>query len=360
MDISKSDNKKQQRRQTLSLVWKIFLPVAIGLGVVAWLFHREFSPDIWDSIHFDAKIIGCIALAWIFMIGRDFGLSWRFRALTDYRLSWNRAIRTDMLCEFTSCVTPSAVGGSALGMIYLNREGIEFGRATTLMMTTLFLDELFLVITLPLIMLAVPYEELFGFGHNDFTIGLKSVFWTVYILVTLWTLLLFLGIIIKPQSIHRFLKWLFHFRWLRRWADKADRLGEDMEMTGRELRGRSLRWWLSAFGATALSWSSRYLVVNALFLGFVPEADQFLVFARQFVMWTCLILSPTPGSAGISEWLFTTYYGDMINSAGIALVIALFWRMISYYIYLIIGACIIPSWIRQGFHRSKKDDKKMP
>ncbi len=341
------------KSQALNLAWKIFLPIAIGVAVVAWLFHREFNPEVWRSIHFDARVIGCILLAWIFMLGRDFGLSWRFRALTDRQLSWKQAIKIDILCEFTSCVTPSAVGGSALGMIYLNREGIELGRATTLMMTTLFLDELFFVISLPTIMLLVPYSELFDFGHTGFTLGLQTVFWIVYAVIFIWTSILFFGIIVKPHGIHQFLNWLFHFRFLRKWQAKIDTLGQNMETTGHELRKRPVKWWLETFGATALSWSSRYLVVNALFLGFAPEANQLIVFARQFVVWVCLMVSPTPGSAGISEWLFTTYYGDLIHSAGIALVIALFWRIISYYVYLLAGACIMPSWIREGFSKNK-------
>lgn len=341
------------RRQTLNLAWKIFLPITIGLAVVAWLFHREFSVKVWDSIHFDFHVIACIALAWLFMIGRDFGLTWRFRALTDRQLPWIKAWKVDMLCEFTSCVTPSAVGGSALGMIFLNREGIELGRATTLMMTTLFLDELFFVVSLPIIMLIVPYNELFDFGHGGFTIGLQSVFWGVYAVIFVWTTILFLGIIVKPHGIHMFLNWLFHFKFLRKWAAQVDTLGQNMESTGRELKKRPLRWWLETFGATALSWSSRYLVVNALFLGFAPGANQLIVFARQFIVWVCLMVSPTPGSAGISEWLFTTYYGDLIHSTGMALVIALFWRIISYYVYLLIGACIMPGWIQQGFKNKK-------
>ncbi len=344
----------RDNRQLLSLAWKIFLPIAIGAAVVIWLFHREFNPRVWETIHFDNRVIGCIALAWVFMIGRDFGLSWRFRTLTDRQLTWLQAIKVNMLCEFTSCVTPSAVGGSALGMVYLNREGIELGRATTLMMTTLFLDELFFVVSLPVIMLAIPYRELFGFGHSTFTIGLESVFWIVYSVIFLWTAILFLGIIVRPHGIHRALNWLFSLRWLRRWQHSADTLGQNMEDTGRELRLRPLRWWLETFCGTALSWSSRYLVVNALFLGFAPYADQLIVFGRQFVVWVVMMISPTPGSAGVSEWLFTTYYGDLIHSSGIALVIALLWRIISYYVYLIIGACIMPSWIRQGIRLSRR------
>ncbi|MBD5361164.1 MAG: hypothetical protein HDR87_10730, partial [Bacteroides sp.] len=83
--MNSQDTKQppSEHRQILSLAWKIFLPIAIGLAVVVWLFKREFNPTVWEAIHFDGRVIGCIALAWLFMVGRDFGLTWRFRALTD-------------------------------------------------------------------------------------------------------------------------------------------------------------------------------------------------------------------------------------------------------------------------------------
>ena len=101
------------------------------------------------------------------------------------------------------------------------------------------------------------------------------------------------------------------------------------------------------FGATVVSWFSRYLVVNALFWGFVPAASGLLVFGRQFVVWVLLMISPTPGGSGVSEWLFTTYYGDLIGSAGVALVLAMFWRLLSYYVYLISGVLMLPSYFRK-------------
>lgn len=351
--MPENNNLPQGPKSGFSLYVKILTPVVIGLLVVGWLFRREFNPEVWKSIDFDSRTILFIGVAWLFMMGRDTGLTWRFRTLTDKHLSWGQALRVCMLCEFTSAVTPSAVGGSAFGMIYLNREGIELGRATTLMFTTLFLDELFFVVSIPIVMLIIPYRELFGFGDSAFTVGLQTAFWIVYALISAWTLILFLGILVKPQGVHRFLNWVFSMKLLRRWAGKVDELGVNMESTGRDLRHRSFRWWLKTFGATTLSWCSRYLVVNALFLAFVPAASQLIVFGRQFVVWVVLMASPTPGGSGVSEWLFTTYYGDLIHSAGMALVIALFWRIISYYVYLIVGACIVPGWVKRGIDNVK-------
>ncbi len=336
-------------RQTSSGIdmWRIAVPIVIGLAVVAWLFHREFSPGVWRTVHFDARVVWCIVLAWLFMAGRDFGLTWRFRTLTDRQITWGQAMRVNFMCEFTSAITPSAVGGSSLGMVFLHHEGVNLGRATTLMLTTLMLDELFFVVACPIIMLIIPHDELFGFNTSNFTTGLQWVFWVVYALLFAWTVILFLGILIKPEGTRKALLWIFKLPLLRRWRKSVEELGDNMVDAGRDLRTRSLKWWLEVFGATALTWSSRYLVVNALFLGFVPGADQLVVFGRQFVVWVVLMVSPTPGGSGVSEWLFTEYYGDMLHNGALALVIALFWRIISYYVYLIIGIFLAPSMFRK-------------
>ena len=334
-----------------NLTLKILLPLAIGIAVVVWLFGREFSLSDLARVPWSGRTVWALSLALLAVAGREFGLAWRFRVLTDKELRWGPAVRVCMMCEFTSAITPSTVGGSSLGMIFLHREGVNLGRATTLTMTTLFLDELFFVLSCPLIVAFVPSKELFGFGHSQFEIGIRWVFWCVYALILLWTVVLFVGIIVKPHAIRKALVWLFGFRLLRRWQPTVISLGDSMVATSKDLRHRSAGWWIEAFAATTVSWISRYLVVNALFLGFVPSADQLVVFGRQFVVWAILMFSPTPGGSGVSEWLFTEYYGDMLQNAGIALIIALFWRIITYYVYLIIGVCIVPSWL-------KKRDKK--
>ena len=121
-------------------------------------------------------------------------------------------------------------------------------------------------------------------------------------------------------------------------------MADNMEATSAWVKGRSLRWWAEVFGGTVLSWFSRYFVVNALFWAFVPSASGLLVFGRQFVVWVVLMVSPTPGGSGISEWLFANYYGDLIGDLGVAAVLALVWRLFSYYIYLIAGVSLLPGY----------------
>ena len=319
-----------------------------------WLFAGDFNPEAWHQLRFTPRTVAALALALLFVAGRDFGLTWRFRTITAGALSWRRALRVDLMCAFTSAVTPSAVGGSALAVFYLNREGVDVGRATTLTLTTLLLDEMFFVVFCPVLVLLLPEHALFGSGGSALLDGVQWVFWIVYAGIVVYSAILFMGIIARPEWVERAVDRLFALRWLRRWQPGARRMTANMRQTAAWVRRRSARWWMQVFGATTLSWFSRYFVVNALFWGFIPVASGLVVFGRQFVVWVVLMISPTPGGSGVSEWLFTNYYGDLVGSLSVALVIATVWRVLSYYIYLLAGVCLAPSYFRKKIPATAK------
>ena len=351
---NKRKDSEFQKTKFLLKPSTVAIPVFIGLCVIGYMFYQEYENFDLSLINLTSHSLLYFLLAWMFMVGRDFGLTWRFRSLTDREITWGQALRVNMLCEFTSAVTPSTVGGSSFGMIYLKGEGLNLGRATTIMMTTLFLDELFFVLACPLAMLLIPFDELFTSINVTFSSTLKLTFWIVYCGLALWTMILFWGIFIKPQIIRSFFNKLFSLKILSKWRYAALEMGDNIISTSAELKKKNIIWWVRAFFATGLSWISRYMVVNAIFLAFNIPADQLMVLVRQLVVWVVLTISPTPGGSGLSEWIFTSYYGDMISVHALALVMALCWRFISYYIYLIIGICVIPSWMRGWIRRSRK------
>lgn len=333
--------------QLKSTLLKAILPAVIGIAVVVWLFISDFNINAWRLLKFDVRTVVALLLALVFVCGRDFGLAWRFRTITGGELSWYRAIRVDIMCAFTSAITPSAVGGSALAVFYLNREGVSVGRATTLTLTTLLLDELFFVVFCPVLMILLPASDLFGNSDVALLKSVEWIFWIVYAGIVVYTAILFTGIIAKPEWLEKTVVKLFSLKYLKRWQKGATDMMHNMHEASIWVKSRSRIWWLEVFGATTLSWFSRYFVVNALFWGFVPAASGLLVFGRQFVVWVVLMVSPTPGGSGVSEWLFTNYYGDLIGDLTAALVIATLWRLLSYYLYLAGGACLAPSYFKK-------------
>ena len=140
---------------------KIIVPILIGLGVVAWLISREVNTEVISYLHVTWRSVFWLLIAWCCMIGRDLGYMIRIRILSENDLTWKQAFRVIMLWEFTSAITPSTVGGTAVAVVFIHKEGISVGRSTSIVLATSFLDELYFVIMFPLILLIVGKDVLF-------------------------------------------------------------------------------------------------------------------------------------------------------------------------------------------------------
>lgn len=334
-------------------IHKIFIPIAIGLAAVGVLFYREYDPDVFSTISIANISIGWFIAAILLMVARDVGYVVRLKILSGQSMRWAQAIRVIFLWEFTSAVTPSAVGGTSVAILYVHKEGISLGRSTAIVMATSFLDELYFIIMFPLLFLIVDPSQLFGSGGSGADTSIYNEFFYFaaigYGLKLLFSMLVANGLFVNPNGIKKLLKAVFSIRILRRWQPAGIRIGEDIVLASRELRSKPFSFWLSSFLATAISWTSRYWVVNCLFLTFFAVQDHFVIFARQLVMWIMMLVSPTPGGSGFAEYVFTQYLGEFIPLAGFTIVLAFLWRIISYYLYLAIGAFIFPRWIKEKF-----------
>ena len=327
---------------------QILLPIAIGLVVIVWLFAREFDTNTFDGLSLSIHSVAYLLLALLLMLGRDIGLIWRFRMLSNRNLSWHQSFNIHILNEFTSAVTPSAVGGSALVVLFLHKEGIGLGRSTAIMITNLFLDELFFVLICPLVFLLVPLEVLFN-TSTLLTASIGVVFWSVYGVLMVWTTVLFIGPFIRPDWISKFMMLVFKLPFLNRWHSKMYTFSESLLHASHVISSKPIAFWVQSFAITSMSWTSRFLVTNALFMAFTPIANHFVIFGRQLMLWMVMVVSPTPGGSGISEITFKAYYSDLLLGSGTVLIVILLLRLISYYLYLLIGVIIIPKWIARVF-----------
>ncbi|MDR0386305.1 MAG: flippase-like domain-containing protein [Prevotellaceae bacterium] len=335
--------------------WKIFLPVLIGLVVIAYMFYKEFNPSAFEKIDFTWLSVFWLIMAAFCIIGRDLGYIVRIRALSENRLNWRQAFRVIMLWEFTSAITPSSIGGTSVALMYIHKEGISIGKSSAMVMMTSLLDEIYFVIMFPLIALFIGYPTLFDIDKSPgWTSG---IFWLAsigYMVKFVWVIALAYGMFVNPKGLGRMIFTLFKLPFLKRWKRNAIKALREIELSSTELKSKKKSFWLTAFMTTFVSWTSRYWIVNCLFLAFFTVHDHFLIFARQLVMWIAMLISPTPGGSGIAEIMFSKYLGEFIPFAGFAVALALLWRLVTYYPYLIIGAFMVPKWINDKFVSKKK------
>ena len=79
-----------------------------------------------------------------------------------------------MFWEFTSAITPSAIGGTSVAILYVAKEGISVGRSSAMVMATSFLDEVYFLIMFPLLLLLTGGHELFTFTGKEGGIARSS------------------------------------------------------------------------------------------------------------------------------------------------------------------------------------------
>lgn len=337
---------------------RIILPVLIGLAIIGWFISKDLDIKIISNLLFTWKSVLWLFIAWLCMICRDLGYMIRIRVLSDNDLNWRQAFRVIMLWEFTSAITPSTVGGTAVAVVFLHKEGMTVGRSTAVVLATSFLDELYFVIMLPLILLLVGKDVLFitslqGTGMSF--LNELTIFTTIgYIVILLWVLLVGYGLFLNPEGISKLLIKIFSLPLLKRWKESSRKAGNDIIESSNELKKKPFAFWAKAMTATFLSWTARYWVVNAILVAFFAINNHFLIFARQLVTWIMMIISPSPGGSGFAELILGRYISDQIPvdpliAGSIALAIAIIWRIISYYPYLVIGALLVPGWIERNF-----------
>lgn len=355
-----SENEEEGKEIGKIKLRKAIYPIIIGLGVVCYMFWRDFDPAVFDDITFSWTTVMWLLLAFLCMFGRDLGYVIRLMVLSDGQFTWRQALRVIMLWEFTSAITPSAVGGTSVAIIYVHKEGIGVGRSSAMVMLTSFLDELYFIIMFPLVMAVVGFDNLFDISADSGLLVKSLMTFAVigYTLKLAWVLILSYGFFINPRGLKWLLMKIFKLRPLRRWYRDMNIVGTDIINSSREIRRKKFMFWLKSGAATFLSWSSRYLVANALVMAFFAVSDHVLLFARQLVMWIMMLVMPTPGGSGFAELFFSSYCADLIDvpvglQAGAATLIAFLWRGVTYYPYLAIGAVVFPGWLGRNFRKVK-------
>lgn len=343
---------KSNKVSQLFTVKKIAIPLFVGLLVTLYMLYVntdwvEFNKVEWELRSFVWMIVG-----FLMIVLRDLAYMYRIRVLTDNQISWRNSFDVIMLWEFSSAVTPGIVGGTGVALYILNKEGLSAGKsASTVMLTALF-DQFFYIVIVPLIILMIGTQQLFPVELQKEFFGIvfsvKGIFLIGYVITLLFGLLFVYGIFIHPQGLKRLLISIFRLRVLKKWRHKMERVGDEIIQTSKEFKGKPFYFWFKASISTLFAWTSRFCLINFLILAFTPLGDHLLIYARQLIMWIVMIISPTPGGVGIAEFAFNGFLTEF-TPLGLAGLLAVLWRLGSYYPYLIIGIIILPKWLKKVY-----------
>ncbi len=324
---------------------KLIIPILFGFLVIGFFIFKDFDAEKLRSINWNLTSAFWLTMAAVAIVIRHIFLMMRLRYLSDRELNWYQSFQLISLWEFSSCVTPSSVGGTAVSLYFLTKEGISVGRTTTIILITVFLDGLYFTLLILVVWLILGSSFLSG--------GWSYIFLVGFLFNVIAFVVIAYGLFFSPSSIQWLIRKVFSLPYIRRWKSIGEKTAVDLLVASKELKNKSLGYWLGSFIGTAGAWTFRFLIVNFVILAVIYNSEQLLIFARSVALYLVMAVSPTPGSSGAAEGSFIWIYKNFAQE-GIAPALALFWRIFTYYAFIPLGFIVLPQWIKRVYSKQNK------
>ena len=327
--------------------WKALIPAVIGLGVIYYFYSEDLKSLGVGDVEFSSRAALAFAGAVGLLVIRDLAYMTRVKILSMGEFSWRSSLNVILLWEFASAITPSVIGGSPIAIYLMKREGMTLGRSVSTVLATSLMDEFFYVLVVPLLIIIIGTDAFIPGGlSNTAEMGLKVMFFTGYGIHCAIMILILLVLFIAPNSTRNVILRIFRLPGLKRWELNVEKVTQEWMLASDSFKGATLGMWLKTLGVTCVSWTARFLILNAVLYIFFNTVQNLEVFARQLSLWIAMLVSPTPGASGIAEFSLPIFMQGVAVVGGVAVLI---WRIITYFIYLIIGSILLPKWlIRTG------------
>jgi uncharacterized membrane protein YbhN (UPF0104 family) len=353
------DDTRQDEALKSIKISKIFIPIMLGIVVVFFLFYRQFDAAEVAKINWSIITVFWFFLAFGFLALRIISYALRLKILSQNIFGFWKSIQLIFIWEFSSAVSPTNVGGSAVALFVLSQEKIGAAKTTAIVIYTIVLDTLFFLISIPFWLLIFG-SNILGPGRDglaDFG-GWEVTLIFAYVFMLIYGSFFFYGLFYRPKHLQKIALLISKVPFLKKYKNQFIKLSSDLKTTSRELYRQSLSFHLKAFLYTAGAWSSRFLMLICIIIGIVQSLELNIhaiaeLYARIQTMFVIMAFSPTPGSAGLAEILLSEILIDYIPS-GISLVVASIWRVMGYYFFLLMGVIIIPHWVTAMIKAKKR------
>ena len=335
-----SDDKLARGGSGLRPFWPLLLSLS-ALGAVAaftsepeafWTFAR--SANSWLL----AGACGVTALR-VFFGGA------RFRFISGGRLGLAEGVRGQIAWDFLSNLTPTAIGGGPVAIVYLARDqGISVGEASAFMLFSMVLDQLWFALSIPLLLGASSFFNVFpdvayGFGHWTFFAAFAGML--------VWAVVFSYAILFRPQLLKRLAGRIFSLRPLRRFRHRVVREATRFSKRAHRMREQPAAFYAKSFLLTIGMWMGRYLLAMVVVWSVYPALDVVLATLRSAALHMGSLLMPTPGGAGGIEGLYALFFGPLMPKALMAPTL-LAWRFLGYYVFVALGAYL-------SFHQTRQE-----
>ncbi|WP_292518186.1 flippase-like domain-containing protein [Methanoculleus sp.] len=339
--------------------WK-WLLVSISFSVLVMAGVLYFTVDEMTVEYLSRVSPLYLALAVLFHIVSLVFWALRIQLMSGslgYRVRFMHCLNLVLANMLVAAVTPSQAGGEPVRVHELYRANVPVGDATAVVVMERILDGIVLGVLGAISMLFLGrYWSNLTSGFS----GLSFIMYAAWISVMLFVLV-FVYSVKNPDLLKRALKWIS--RWIdRRWHLK--RLESLLDTIDREVdnfnaglvkfvnHGKSGLVW--GFIFTLLFWLSEFAIASLLLVGLGQSPYVIESFVVQLVIAIIMMIPLTPGGSGVAELGATSLYSLFVPSSIVG-VFVLLWRLILYYLNILLGLLSSLVIVRREFlARAKK------
>jgi len=277
-------------------------------------------------------------------------LSWMLYALrlkllvsmAKHEISFPLSVRCTLASNFLAAITPSSAGGEPLRVKILADEGMSYGGATAVVISERLLDSIFFLTSLAILLMISGFFA--GFGLK---VG------AIFLLFLLVFLAFLRQLIIRPKRIARVMEWI-----KKKTGNRAIVLSIDREIwlfrdAGIQLAKETMRCLPVLALMTALIWLSDFLVPSALLAGMAQDPSILLSVTAQNILTIVGLIPLTPGASGIAELGMSYLYSTFV-SPSLLLPLIVLWRLITYFLNIVVGAAFAGATINGMMKNEKK------
>jgi len=234
--------------------------------------------------------------------------------------------------ELGAAVSPPLIGGSAVKIGMLMRQGFTGGTALSLSVMENIEDTIFFLVMVPLALTITSSWDLPQVGTVLAGIGNPA----------LWTVLAGIGVclgaaflLVKRKSSHAKPR-------LSGLATLKGKLGvayNNFTATYHRIAREGKSIFMVTMVLTSLQWFCRYSIISLLLASMGIPVRPVLFMVLQVFVFALMTFVPTPGAAGGAEVMFSLMYRSFLPAGTIGLVTA-GWRFLTFYFLLLLAAAL--------------------
>ena len=265
----------------------------------------------------------------------------RMKVMTEalgYRIGVKDATEIVIANLFAASVTPSMAGGEPVRIHMLNRNAnVRVGDASAVVIGERVLDALLLLIATPFALWVLSGSLI------SWEMDLAIIVAELFVLLMVFAAI---GGLLSPT----FIDWLSSLitRGLHRFG-RFDRTEHLIQFIDKELLNfHNSLWALMRTGkqglffgciCTMIYWIVEFMVLPLILLGLNQPPSIMVAMAVQVFLTFIMVVPVTPGASGIAELGGAALFGILVPVSILGVVVAA-WRLITYYLNLVIGGVV--------------------